>query len=143
MPISIQIESPRGTVVSAELSPGQKICIAGRVTTISNVPNSFEEVTVDVYDDFAPLRWATGGDWNGWYWIDNIVLPDVVTLATVRVGAHFALSGWEYAELPIGIGMRPSPPPGPGPGIMDYVKYAAIGSVAILGIYVALKLFRK
>lgn len=143
MPISIRIESPRGTVVSTELRPGQEICIAGRVTTASNLPNSFEEIKVDLYDDFAPLHWETGTDWNGWYWIDNIILPDVVTLATVRVGAHYLISGWEYAELPIGIGMRPEPPPGPGPGLMDYVKWAAIGTVVIFGAYVAFRIIKK
>jgi len=141
MPISIQIESPRGTVVgSLRLEPGQEICVAGRVTTAMNFPNSFEEVSVDIFDGFATMHWDTGTDWNGWYWIDNIVLPDIVSKATVRVGAHFAISGWEYSELNIGIGTNPAPPPGSG---LDFTKLALIGSgVVIAGVLLAV-MFRK
>lgn len=141
MPISIQIESPRGTLVpSLKLEPGQEICAVGRVTTALGFPNSFEEVTVDIYDGFATMHWNTGSDWNGWYWIDNIVLPAVITKATVKVGAHYAISGWEYSTLNIGIGTDPAPQNRLG---LDFTKLALVGSGLVIGVVLLAVIFRK
>ena len=141
MPISIQIESPKGTVVpSLRLEPGQEICVAGKATTATGAPNSFQRVTVDIFDGFATMHWETGTNWNGWYWIDNIVLPDVVSKATVRVCSQYLIYGWSCYVLNIGIGVNPSSPPGGG---LDFTKLALIGSgVVIAGVLLAV-MFRK
>jgi len=131
MGVSIRIESPRGTIVPSQLLPGQTICIAGRATTAIGAPNSFQDITVDLFDGFAPIHWDTGTDWNGWYWIDNIVLPNVTTQAIVRVGANYLISGWEYAELPIGLGVKPPPPSTGGFNWLPYL-FLAGGVIVVL-----------
>ena len=131
MSVEIRFEQPIGVEhPSLRFNPGEAVRITGTVRDFG-MPGSFLIVDLALLDSFAPMVWQTRTNFNGNYWFD-ITLPNVVTLATVRVTADF-IGPDETVQVVIGIGtMPPSPPPPPG-GFLDKLLPWLIGAGVVLG----------
>lgn len=134
--VEIRFEDPPGMIHPVlEFMPGQSVRVTGTIRTIFGVPVPFLTVDMDIFDSFTPMSWRALTNLAGNYWFD-ITLPSVVSLATVRVAAHF-IGGIETEEVVIGIGERP-PPPSLPKGWLDRLMPWLIGAgVALAAAYAA------
>lgn len=135
--VEVRFEDPPGTLhPTLQFIPGQSVRVTGTVRTLFGLPSPFLTVDLDIFDSFAPMSLQTLTNVAGNYWFD-IVLPSVVSLATVRVVAHF-IGGVEVTQVTIGIGTSPPPPPGPPKGLLDKLMPWLIGAgVALAAMYAA------
>ena len=135
MSAQIEFEAPPGVPhPSLRFEPRESIRVLGDVGGLSLIPGLRVDLTLT--DGFAPQTWTTEtGFWGKFYF--DITLPNVITIAQLRVDAYFA-GTVDTTVVTIGIGMTPPRPPGPPKGILDQLKPWLIGAgVVLVAMYAA------
>ena len=133
MAISIWFEKPIGTRHPYLMfEPGESIRVTGDVggTSIIILPGT--PIHLTLYDGFAPMQWSSQSYFFGHFWFD-ITLPNVVTLATVRISVETIPA--ESKEVQIGIGIIPQTPEPPGNWWDKYVPYVLVAGGTLLLLY--------
>ena len=96
---------------------------------LSLIPGLRVDLTVS--DGFAPETGTTETGFFGKFYFD-ILLPNVVTMAQLRVDAYFA-GVVDTTIVTIGIGVTPPPPPPPPKGTLEQLMPWLIGAGVVLG----------
>ncbi len=141
--IEVRFESPIGVAHPSLLFvPGQTVRVTGEIRTdLGGWPFPNQGIDLLISDGFTPLLWQSNVNVVGNYWFD-IILPNVVTLAEVRVTTYWP-GQTEEESVMIGLGMEPPPPPPKGSTWDKILKALVIGAVAIGGIYLLLRNRKK
>jgi len=136
--VGLRFESPPGTVVGLEFTPGQAVRVCGKLTTSTGLPGSWLSVELKMWPldpegAFSPIIRGSNANTAGNYWFD-ITLPSVIAQARVQVTAGF----WPFPasnSADIGIGTVAPPPDKPWwDTFKDVIIYGSIGLFVVAGV---------
>ena len=136
MSFTVLFENPPGTVLTTRrFTPGQPLRIGAKLASVLGGPAPFFPCTFEVFGgDFTSIYVETQSDMWSNAWAD-VILPNVVTRATVRVVNKGSLE--DTVEIPIGIGMEPSPITDPDDPLNQIWKYLPLMALALGAVYIA------
>lgn len=141
MSTTVYLENPPGTVLpTRQFEPGQELRIGGHVTGAAGLGEPGQSVVLDITGNFSPITLQTNTNFWGDFWFD-IVLPEVISQANIRIVVTFSFAGQDIVNIPIGIGVipgpLPKPPPQGGEVVADILKWGAIAAGVVGVIYLA------
>lgn len=132
MAITVKFENPPGNELPTRtFEPGQQLRIGGHVDATLLSGSSLRPVTMDLSSDtdsFAPITISSSTNILGDFWFD-IVLPDVVSQASLLIVVDFLIGDDEQKIVSIGIGTNPKPEPKPVNWLVIGLGVAAVALV--------------